>query len=115
MTSIAPPRPKGQRSKPTQQVTMYELSVAVLDRLVECKNTTRVEYLRWLVECAEAGLVGPTPGADFDSEGRDLVVALLDGQMTQADGVNAVWKLVNRVCIDQRNHSEAEWSREQNQ
>lgn len=110
MTKITPPRPKGQRIKPSQQVTMYRATVNKLDILVKRKNTTRVEYLRWAMDCAEAGLIGPTPGNDFLHEIDDFVTGMLDGQMTHLEGVNFIAGLVRRACLDTRFFTESEWS-----
>lgn len=110
MTKIIPPLPKGQRERPSRQVTMYKDSIDKLDKLVARKNTTRVQYLRWAMDCAETGLIGPTPGVELESETASLVTSLLDGQMTHSEGAAALERLVFRACQAQREHSEAEWS-----
>jgi hypothetical protein len=57
MNKITPPLQRGERRNPTTQVTAYQATVDALDALVERANTSRAEYLRWLVDCAEAGAV----------------------------------------------------------
>ncbi len=54
---VKPPLQKGERRQDVTTVKMYKKTVDILDVLVEQGNTSRVEYLRWLVECAVCGLV----------------------------------------------------------
>lgn len=110
MTTIKPPLAKGERRQPQQTIKVYRATVETLDDLVLLKNTTRVEYLRWLVDCAEAGLVGPTPGVELEQEISDVVTVLIAGPMTHSEGVAAMERLINRACREQRAHSEREWS-----
>jgi len=57
MTAIAPPLTRGERRQPTRSIQVYQSTADKLDKLVTRKNTSRAEYVRWLVDCAEAGIV----------------------------------------------------------
>lgn len=110
MSKINPPRPKGQRRQPTRQVTMYQANIKTLDALVQRKNTTRAEYLRWLVECAEAELVAPTPGDAEHLERLLYRVRNGDDPITVPEAARLIMSMVKHACQDTRQAIEAEWS-----
>ncbi len=97
---IVPPLQRGERRQPLMTIKAYKSTVGILDGLVEQGNTSRVEYLRWLMECAKAGLVGPVSSELFLKDADDLVTGLRSGQMTQLEGLAAVERIARRAALD---------------
>lgn len=109
---IQPPRKKGERAQPVTTASLYQVTVDKIDALAITKNTTRIEYVRWLTECAEAGLVGAIPFGDTPVQDviNNLVDGFIGGHLTPGEVKREVARIVKRECQDTRAAVEAEWA-----
>lgn len=112
MNKITPPLKKGERRQPVTTIAVYQSTVKILETLVERADTTRIEYLRWLAECAQAGLVGPIPDDDFLAAVVTTVDAVALGAITPQEATDAFGGIMRRVAQAARLEALDNWTEE---